>query len=648
MFEEYDTLVELLYQVENRFSSKPYLQFKDDKQETSFSHITFGQFKHRVESLAASLHHLGVRKGDHIGLVADNQYKWIISDMAILSLGAADVPRGNDSTADEIRYILNHADVKYCFVDNPEQAEKVLSVRKDIKTLHVMILMNGNIHDITTKWHPFVTVLTFHDLMVEGEKLLLKLQPQLKVIRDSVKAPDLATLIYTSGTTGPPKGVMLTHRNIIHNVRNLTDILPLDEKDRWLSILPVWHIFERTIEYIIMAQGCSMAYSKPTANHLLPDLALIKPTYMASVPRVWESIYNGIIKKMKAESRVKFALFTFFIAVGKVFSYCKKTLRNEIPRFKSVFFLWDWIWKMVCALILAVIFIFDFLGDIIIFRKIRVRTGGCLCGPISGGGALPKHVDTFFSAIKFDILEGYGMTETSPVIAVRTLDHKVMATVGRPIPKTEVRICDDFGNPLPNQHDKGILHVRGDLVMKGYYKDEEKTLQVLSKEGWLNTGDIGRFTMTGDIQITGRAKDTIVLIGGENIEPAPIEALIQEHPLVSHVMVYGQDKKHLSAIIVPEEEHLKEFAALNKIAYKDLKDLCDNDKVLDEFNRIINSKISTQNGFKSFERIYFFILVPEAFKVGEELTASLKMKRNFIASKYEHEINLKCYAKLSK
>jgi long-chain acyl-CoA synthetase len=648
MFEDLSTLVDLMYDASSKFSEKTFLQYKAKKDDEYFTHITFGQFRHRVEAMSASLHHLGMRKGDKVGIISDNMYRWLISDMAVLSLGGIDVPRGSDSSTDEVRYILNHSEAKFCFVEDPQQADKVYALWKDLKHLKILILLTGHPSEMYQHHSHQVDVITFDELIEDGEKILPKLTAKLRQIRESVKAPDLATLIYTSGTTGPPKGVMLMHKNIMHNVKNLTDILMVSERDRWLSILPIWHIFERTIEYVIMARACSMAYSKPTANFLLPDMAMIRPTWMASVPRVWESLHNGIIKKLKSESAIKYGMFRFFVGLGRISTYFKKLLKNELPLFRPQFFVWTGLKKGFSALMVALFFVFDLLGDLLIFRKIRARTGGKLKGPVSGGGALPAHVDIFFSTIKIDILEGYGMTETSPVIAVRTFNQKVMSTVGKPIPKTEVRIFDEKGKPLVNQHERGIIHVRGDLVMKGYYKDEEKTRQVLSHDGWMNTGDIGRMTMTGDIQITGRAKDTIVLIGGENIEPAPIEAKILENPMVSHIMIYGQDKKHLSAVIVPDEDQLMDFAIKNKIPFKDFKTLCNNDQVLDEYNRIVNSKISTQNGFKSFERIYCFILVPEAFKIGEELTASLKMKRNFIAKKYGHEINLKCYVKFGK
>jgi long-chain acyl-CoA synthetase len=332
-----------------------------------------------------------------------------------------------------------------------------------------------------------------------------------------------------------------------------------------------------------------------------------------------------------------------FVGVGSLFWTCKLLMQGLIPRFHRPFFLFAPLERLLGLIGCLLLLIPDQLGNLLVFRKIRNKTGGCLKLPISGGGALPAHVDRFFAAVKIDIFEGYGLTETSPVIAVRTLDSRMPFTVGRPIPNVEVRICGEDGQPLANQHHKGIVYCRGDLVMKGYYKDPDKTAAVISKDGWFNTGDLGRLTVTGQLQLRGRAKDTIVLTGGENIEPEPIEALLIESPMIHQCMVYGQDKKRLSVMIVPDQDTLVEWAAAQKIPYTDMNELCNTDRVLDEYKRIVDSKVSTQNGFKSFEKIFCILLLPDSFKVGEEMTHSLKLKRNVIAEKYKNKIEIKCY-----
>lgn len=648
MAKNFNNLVSVFYNSCETFKNKIYLKYRANG---NFKTLTFSQAKERIENIAASLYAMGIRKGDHIAIISDNCYQWALTDMAILSLGGVDIPRGSDATLQEIEYIVNHSEAKFCFVENIEQADKLLSILEKLKFLKKIILFTGRIDDIKNSIPLYLELYTFERIMDEGIKLKTRYSKQLMSLRESISANDLATIIYTSGTTGSPKGVMLLHKNIMHNVINLPKIVPISENDDWLSILPVWHIFERTVEYVSMSKGCMMAYSKPIARYLLPDLEEIKPTIMASVPRVWESLYKGIIKKVKSESFIKYGMFQFFVTIGKLYTECKNILQNKVPRFQKPFILFILIEKLLASLVLIILYLPNLLGDSLVFKKIRQRTGGRLKYAISGGGALPAQVDKFFASINMTILEGYGLTETSPVIAVRTPDNKMPFTIGKPVPEVETRICDEQGNTLANQHKKGLLFVRGELVMAGYYKDEERTQEVffpkgkISQSSWFNTGDLARFTITGELQLTGRAKDTIVLIGGENIEPVPIEEKLLENPMIEQVMVYGQDKKRLSAIIVPDEGALKAYAAKTKIKYKGMQDLCSKDEVIDEFKRIIDNKINTQNGFKSFEKIFCLVLTPNAFKVGEELTSSLKLRRNIIMEKYHDPVEKRCYLK---
>jgi long-chain acyl-CoA synthetase len=248
-------------------------------------------------------------------------------------------------------------------------------------------------------------------------------------------------------------------------------------------------------------------------------------------------------------------------------------------------------------------------------------------------------LNTFFLAVGIEILEGWGMTETSPVIGVRTFERLVLRTVGPPAPGVELMIGDENWNPLKNQSEKGIVYIRGDNVMAGYYKEPEKTKATISKDGWLNTGDLGRMTITGELQLTGRAKDTIVLVGGENVEPAPIEDKALEDPMISQLMIVGQDKKVLGALIIPSEDELYDFAKKNNIEYKDLNDLITKQEILDEVKNRIKAKVNTKNGFRDYERITFITLLPKPFEVGKELTHSLKVKRNVVADIYKKEID---------
>ncbi|MBQ2000094.1 MAG: AMP-binding protein, partial [Spirochaetales bacterium] len=283
------------------------------------------------------------------------------------------------------------------------------------------------------------------------------------------------------------------------------------------------------------------------------------------------------------------------------------------------------------------LFIPDVIGDLLIFSKIRKILGGKLHVPISGGGKLPDYMDDFFNAAHINVLEGYGMTETSPVICVRTLGALVPRTVGRPIPGVEVMIGNDNFEPLENQHEKGRIYVRSKIVMQGYYKMPEVTAKVI-KNGWLDTGDLGRFTLNGNLQIVGRAKETIVLTGGENIEPVPIEDKILESELIQSVMLVGQDRKYLAALVIPNEAALKEWAENVGLKTNDYEALCESEEVNNELLSEIRSKVNMKNGFKACEAIKYVVVISKPFEVGDELTNSLKMKRNHIADKYADKI----------
>lgn len=628
-----ETIIDYIYNAAQRFPEKIYIKYKENDVTKSFS---YKDFLAMIEKTSNTLYGKGLRKGDKVGIISDNMWQWMVIDQAILSLGAVDVPRGSDSTANELTYILKHSDCKMCFLENPEQADKILPEIKSFDLLKTLILISGSKESIKSNIPDDVEILYFKDL-ISDESLKSNHSEAVKSLRLSVKADDLATLIYTSGTTGTPKGVMLTHDNIVKDIEYMLMILDPGYKDRWVSVLPIWHVYERTVEYAVIATCGLMAYSKPVAKQLLPVLAEIRPTWMISVPRIWESIYNGITMQVKNGSIVKRVLFNFFLNVGLIHNRNWKQITGMVAYFEKQSLIVTFMRKLKALIMFILLFPVDLLGFVLVFSKIRKKVGGFLKTPISGGGKLPDYLDDFFSALKINILEGYGMTETAPVICVRNNKTLVSKTVGRPIPGVEVMIGDENFNPLPNQMEKGIIYVKGRIVMKGYYKDTENTIKIL-KDGWLNTGDLGRKTTKGEVQILGRAKETIVLTGGENIEPSPLEEVILESPLIKNVMLVGQDKKYLAAIVAPDEENLCAFAAEKGIKFSNFEELCGNSEINDMIHSIMKEKISVKNGFKSHENIKYIKLLTKQFEIGDELTRSLKMKRNVISEKYEKEI----------
>ncbi len=626
-----ETLISMFLETCSKYPQTAALMARGDAD--AFSSLTYRQLQEDVESLGLGLIGLGVKPGDRVGLISDNRLEWILSDLAILGIGAADVPRGSDATVQEMEFIIGHAECKLVLVDNPAVLSKLLSIKDRLPNVKTIIVLDerykgGEEH-----------VFPLDKIIQKGRK---DRQHHLKRFHDRVHgvAPsDLATLIYTSGTTGTPKGVRLAHSNIMHNVSVIPDIFGIKHGDMFLSILPPWHIFERTVEYIILAVGATMAYSQPQRQVLLRDLAMIRPNYMASVPRVWEGIHRGVMNNVRQASSTKKKMFNYFLAVGKAYARAERVVEGRETIFER-----DPAWitslrRSKARATLAALKPLHKLADKKVFSAIREKTGGRLTMPISGGGALQPHVDEFFEAIGIKIYEGYGLTETSPVISARLPKKFLMGTVGPPLPLTEVEIRSlDDTEKVMSTGQKGLVFARGPQVMHGYHKNEEATERVLSDDGWLNTGDIGRFTVDGQLQLVGRAKDTIVLLGGENIEPAPIESKLEQSPYVSQVMVVGQDRKALAALIVPEPEMLKEAARDIGVSGGGSALLKD-EGILRFYQEEIKGLLSAATGFKAYERITQFKLIEKEFKVGEELTHTLKKRRPVIQEKYSKLID---------
>jgi len=475
-----------------------------------------------------------------------------------------------------------------------------------------------------------------------GEKLLAKGDTKFSEISKTALPEDLVTIIYTSGTTADPKGVMLTNSNFIHNIRVTPPTQKLNKEDRYLSILPSWHIFERIAEYCALSTGASTAYSKPFKQVLLPDLKAEKPTVICSVPRIWESVYKGIMDKAKKGSALKKTMFNWAIGVGEKYKKAEGILNNTLPLFDRADYASEE--KTQAKKTVKSLGWKYRLADKLVFKKIREVTGGELRFAISGGGALLETVDIFFNAAGIVVCEGYGLTETSPVLTARNPENYIMFTVGSPLPEVEIKIVDkdNYDKELPNS-EVGIVLTKGLMVMKGYYKNEEKTKEVI-KDGWFNTGDLGKKTYDGKyLQLVGRIKDTIVLRGGENIEPHPLEDRLKESEYISMVIMVGQDKSRLGALIVPDFEALKIYTEKEDIEYKNIDELINHSKVISLFQKEQKRLISKEHGFTPYETVMGIALLPHEFTMeAGEMTETLKMKRFEIHKKHEKEIDRIC------
>ena len=615
-------LAEMYREAAEKFGDRPAFATRDKNK--VYHPVSFGEVYERGINLATALIDLGVQARDHIGLLADNRLEWIIADYGVLLTGAADVPRGTDVTDADITYILPHSDAKVCFVENKAVLEKIEKNQSQLPNLKTIIMMDR-------ETPVSGGVLSMYDLIEKGKKLREQGDRRAEERIAQVKEEDLFTIIYTSGTTGAPKGVMLTHANMVSQVLNMpVEITP---SDRIVSILPVWHVFERVFEMLAISRGVCTYYTN--IRNIREDLAIVRPTFMASAPRLWENIYQGILAKVEGGPAVRRALFNAAYYCSRNFKGAVRFLSSRQldthgrnPGLSLLLGLWN-------ILRLFSFLIPNLLLDLIVLKKIRAATGGVLRGSVSGGGALPIHVDEFFNNIGIPVLEGYGMTETSPVLAVRTYKRLVPGTVGPIWPNTELRLIDiangqvlystEAGSPQ-RRGVKGEIHVRGPQVMKGYYKNPEATNKVL-KDGWMNTGDLGMITFNNCLKIVGRSKETVVLLGGENVEPVPIENRLLESPFIAQCMVVGQDKKYLSAIVVPSVDHLKDYGASTE-------DLAKNAEVQRLIRDEVKKLISNEAGFKSFEKIVDVRILPKAFEVGDELTNLFKIKRHVVTEKY--------------
>ena len=630
-----NTVVKCIRAVADRLPDQVALRARDAR--GTWQQWTYKEFCALAERFGAGLLDLGVKRGDHVGIISDNRKDWIIADQGILGIGAADVPRGSDTMPDEMRHILQHADVEISLAENADQLAKILSRKKELPLLKTVIVMDEAFDPKAFK-QPLqgLKVMTFAEVLDHGAKVLAK-DPQTYRREVAKGSPDeLATLIYTSGTTGEPKGVMLTNGNYLHNLRTtVPQVITVDHRDTFLSVLPVWHSFERAVEYIEFYNGCTHAYSKPIGKIMMADMAEIRPTVMASAPRIWENVRSALLRKMNEEGGIKKALFNFFLKVGTVHQVCANLVRGLLPQFKRRVRLFDFLLGIIPFLLLWPL---RALGNVLVFSKVKAKLGGRFRFSVSGGGALPPYVDKFFGAAGILMLEGYGLTETTPVVSVRLEKHPVPGTIGPALAELEVKLLDPETRKPVGPGQKGVIFLKGPNIMKGYYKRPDKTAEVLGKDGFLDTGDLGMITHTGELKIIGRTKETIVLLGGENVEPVPIEDAILESEYIDQVMVVGQDQKFLGALVVPNVEALEKWAQKEEIPYTAKEDLMENAQANELIAEEINARVNAERGFRVWERIFRFKMIAKHFEVGIELSGTLKVKRNVVAEMYKKEL----------
>ncbi len=582
----YQNIASMFLTQANRFGERTALLVKKNG---CYHSISWSEFRRNVERVGLALQKLGVRKGDRVALLSENRPEWAFVDLGALGIGAVTVPIYATSSAKEIEYVLNHSSAKIIFVSTAEQLQKL----KADQPLLAKIVLFEDVPDSGPKclsWQKFYSLAELSDA---------KLDQCFQLESQSVKPDDYATIIYTSGTTGPPKGVLLSHRNFLVNALDAQEVIGLGEHDTTLSFLPLSHVFERLAGfYFPVMVGATIAYAE-NMNQVPQNLLEVRPTCACAVPRLYEKIHAQVMEKIQEAPSIKKKLIQWAFQTGYEtipFRISQKTLPVLLQLKYQI-------------------------ANLLLFKKLKNQFGGRLRFFISGGAPLPKALGEFFYAAGIVILEGYGLTETSPVISVNRPNRLRFGTVGVPFKSVEVKIADD-----------GEILVKGPSVMVGYYQDENATSEVI-KDGWFYTGDIGKFDEDQFLVITDRKKDIIVTSGGKNVSPQNIENMIKRSPAIQQVVVLGDQHHYLVALVLPNFDYVCQKLGFSN---ETRANMAANPKVLD----LMRCEIDQQGcDLANYEKIkYFRILCEELTQGNGELTPTLKVKRKVVSERYQNLI----------
>jgi long-chain acyl-CoA synthetase len=595
---------------------------------TGWHDITWETLEARVQALAGVLRQIGVRPGDRVALLSENRPEWAITDLATQCLGAATVSIYTSLPPAKIAYILRDSGARVCVVSVPVQRKKVESILDECPDLERVIVMDAMPET------PPAAMTHWDDALAAGADHWEAPAEALRQHAGAVSPEDISSLIYTSGTTGQPKGVVLSHQNFCSNVKAALEVAPFGDADHHLSFLPLAHAFERTAGYLaVLAAGARISYAE-SIEAVSQNLQEVRPTVMISVPRMFEKVYTMVSKQASEGSAIQQTVFEWAVRAGKKYAEANQN-GGAGPLLK----------------------VQRALAHRLVFSKLHEKLGDNLRFAVSGGAALPKEIGQFFQAAGITIIEGYGLTETAPIMAVNPIDAPRYGTVGHVLPNVTVAIEDlDDGSlvgtlsgddyPTDLSTPEGEILVKGPNVMERYWKRPEDTRAAFDADGWYHTGDVGRFA-DGYLQITDRIKHMIVSQGGKNIYPGPIEDAFKTKPWVDQVIVIGEDRPFLTALVVPDFESLRMRArdeGIDEEAYDDAT-LLDMDPVQDVFQHMFNAY---NREAAAHEKIRNFRLLDQPFTIEDgTLTPTMKLKRSAIEEQYADDIDA-MYAKFAR
>jgi long-chain acyl-CoA synthetase len=624
-FNESATVPSLLRNVVENIH-KPEETFLIDKKSTEWEEISFKETLDNADAVSVFFLNKAIKKGDRMGLMIENSPEYVYYDQGIQQIGAINTSIYPTLSEHEVEYIINDSGIKAILIGNTFLYKKILKIAGNCRQLKYIIPAFAEYTKVTVPEDLNLEIISFEEVLNTKTNLTVDKLAEIKALRDALNPSDISALIYTSGTTGTPKGVMLSHSNFVENVKVCLQQIPvIDETETFLSFLPLSHVFERTATYhVCCAQGCKIAFAQ-SLELLAKNMGEIKPTVMNCVPRLLERIHDKAIKSGTAGDGLKSKIFLWALETGKNYRQEKEAGRSPgifLSAKRSI-------------------------AEKLVFSKIKEKTGGRLKFMISGGAALPKNVGEFFGNLDIKILEGFGLTETSPVMSVTEYHRQVYGTVGRVIPGIEIGIQDVETKEMINiqTHEsfdpnfecaEGEIIVRGHCVMQGYFNKPAETAEAIDKHNWFHTGDIGRF-YRGNLQITDRLKNMIVNAYGKNVYPTPVENIYLKSLKIDQLFLIGDKREYLTAIIIPNKENLQETFKLPESFFQKPELFIAEKEIIDWIGQDIK-KFSGE--LAKFERIKNFKVKRNPFSIEEgEITPTLKAKRKVLEKKYAETIN---------